>query len=157
MSVFGKRVSEYIGFEKVFLFLVAAVGLTRLALSVAGLPDATVRWLSMNVVILFGALYYGVVVYKSGFGSYRQLLPLMFFAVAILHTIAVIGILLFMAGFPNIFAAPEYSGSLGPSQQWIHIAAHLTIGMVAAPLVSWLVSSLAMRIAKSVAPRPATA
>ena len=33
----------------------------------------------------------------------------------------------------------------------------LTIGMLVAPLVSWLVASIAMRVAKSVAPRPATA
>jgi hypothetical protein len=156
-QVFGKRLSEYIAFEKVSLALIAVVGLARLGLSLAGLPDTTVRWLSMNVVIWAGAIYYGVVVYTRGFGSYRQLLPLMFFPFVILHTIAVTGILLTIFGMPNVFAAPEYSGPVTPDKQWLHILAHLTIGMVVAPLLTWAVASLAMRITKSVARRPAVA
>jgi hypothetical protein len=39
--MFGKRVSEYLAFEKVWLFLIAAVGLVRLGVSLAGAPDRT--------------------------------------------------------------------------------------------------------------------
>jgi len=80
-----------------------------------------------------------------------------FFQVLILHLIAVAGILLSMAGSPNIFAAPEYSGPAATRNQSLHALSHLTIGMVAAPLVLWAVGSLAMWITKKAARRPAVA
>jgi hypothetical protein len=77
--MFGKRLSQYLDFQKGILGLLATVGLARLGLSLAGLPDTTVSWLSMNVVAWAGALYYGVAVHTKDFGSYRQILPLGFF------------------------------------------------------------------------------
>jgi hypothetical protein len=153
--MFGKCVSEYIGFEKVWLGLIAVVGLARLFLSLAGLPDHTVAWLSMNVVVWAGALYFGVAVYTRGFGSYKQLLPLMIFATLTMQSIAVLGILLSIAGLPNVFTAPEFS--FGAQSQWIHLLAHLTIGLVVPPLLLWAVSSLVLLITKKVARRPAVA
>ena len=100
--MFDKRPSQYLGFQKVFLGLIAAVGLARLGLSLAGLPDTTVTWLSMTVVGWAAVLYYGIAVHTRGFGSYKQLLPLMIFQVVLVQTIAVLGILLAIAGFPNI-------------------------------------------------------
>jgi hypothetical protein len=151
--MFGKRVSQYLEFQWPLLALTAVVGLARLGLSLAGTPDATVRWLSMNVLLWAGAVYYGVSVYRRGFGGYKQLLPLVFFQVVILHAVAVTGILLAIAGFANVFAAPEFSGIVAQNQ-WLHALSHLTIGMIAAPLVLWGVASLAMWIAKRAAPRP---
>jgi hypothetical protein len=155
--IFGKRLSQYLGFQKLFLVLTAAVGLARLGSSLAGLPDDSARWLSMNLLVWAGAVYYGIAVHARGFGSYKQLLPLVFLQVTILHVIAVAGIVLSIAGFPNIFAAPEYSGPVTPESQWLHALSHLTIGMVAAPLVLWGVASLALWITKRVARRPALA
>jgi len=155
--MFNKRLSEYLGFEKPVLALLAAVGLARLGLSLAGVPDTTVRWLSMNVVVLAGILYCGVTVHTRGFGSYKQLLPLVFFQVVVLHSIAVLGILLAIGGFPNIFAAPGYSGPAAPESQWTHILAHLTIGMIVPPLLGWGIASLTLLITKKVARRPAAA
>jgi len=67
--MFGKRVSQYLAFQWPLLALTAAFGLARLGLSLAGTPDATVRWLSMNVLLWAGAFYYGVAVHRRGFGS----------------------------------------------------------------------------------------
>jgi len=89
--MFGKQLSQYLGFQKVVLGLLAAVGLARLGLSLAGLPDSTVAWLSMNVVAWAGALYYGVAVHTRGFGSYKQILPLAFFQTLLQQSIAVLG------------------------------------------------------------------
>src|SRR5262245_12855592 len=127
--MFGKRVSQYLELQWPLLAATAAVGLLRLGLSLAGTPDTTVRWLSMNVLLWLGAFYYGFAVHRRGFGSYKQLLPLVFFQVVILHAVAVTGILLAIAGFPNVFAAPEFSG-LVAQNQWLHALAHLTIRMV---------------------------
>ena len=150
--MFGKPTSQYLGFEKVFLGLIAAVGLARLGLSLSGVPDAAVRWLSMNVVLWGGTLYYGAAVHTSGFGSYKQLLPLTFFQTLLFHLIAVTGILLTIAGVPNIYAAPEFSGPAAQNQ-WLHALAHLTIGLLAATLIWWGVACLAMWITRKVAAR----
>jgi hypothetical protein len=75
MKIFGKGFSEYVSFEKGFLILVLVVGLARLGLSLAGLPTATVKFVSLTVLLLLGLIYYSVRVHTSGFGSYMQLLP----------------------------------------------------------------------------------
>jgi hypothetical protein len=153
--MFGKPISSYLAFEKVWLASIAAVGLVRLGLSLAGLADHTVAWFSMNVVVWAGALYFGVAVHTKGFGSYPQLLPLMIFATLTMQSIAVLGILLSIAGMPNVFTAPEFS--FGVQSQWVHLLAHLTIGLVAPPLLLWAVSSLVLLITKKVSRRPAVA
>ena len=157
--MFGKRLSEYLKFQKVWLALIAAVGLARLGLSLAGLPDRTVMFLSMTAVGWAAVIYYGVAVHTKGFGGYKQLLPLMIFQVVLVQAIAVAGILLAIAGFPNIYAAPEYSGPpfARSSNQWSHALAHLTIGIVVPVLLWWGVASLVLLITKRVARRPAVA
>jgi hypothetical protein len=151
--MFGKRISQYLDFQKVVLGLMAVVGLARLGLSLAGLPDTTVRWLSMNAVGWGAAFYYGVAVYTKGFGSYKQILPLAFFQTLLQQGIAVLGILLAIGGRPNVFAAPEYS--FGTQSQWVHVAAHLTVGIIVPPLLLWGVASLVMLITRKVARQPA--
>src|SRR5436190_244006 len=83
-------------------------------------------FVSVTVVGWAAVLYYGVAVHTRGFGSYKQLLPLMVFQVVLVQSIAVAGILLAIAGFPNIYAAPEYSGPpfARSSNQWAHVLAH---------------------------------
>ena len=153
--MFGKPLRQYLAFQRVVLILLAAVGLARLGLSLAGLPNATVLWLSMNLVAWAGTFYYGVAVHTKGFGSYRQLLPLVILQMIVFQVIAVLGILLSIAGFPNIFAAPEYS--FGGQSQWIHLLAHLTVGIVVPSLLSWGVASLVMLVTRKVSRPLATA
>ncbi len=157
--MFGKRVSEYLAFEKVWLILLAAVGLGRLVLSLAGAPDHLVVFLSMTVVGWAAVLYYGVAVHTRGFGSYRHLLPLLFFQIVVVQAIAVAGILLAIAGWPNIYAAPEFSGPpfARSANQWSHALAHLTIGIVAPVLLGWGVGSLLLLVTRKVSRRPAVA
>lgn len=151
--LFGKRVGQYLAFQKVFLVLVAAVGLARLGLSLAGLSNATVAWFSMNAVSWVAVLFYGVTVHTRGFGSYKQLLPLGFFQILVQQLVAVLGILLTIAGQPNVFGAPEYS--FGAQSQWLHALAHVTIGLAVPTLLFWGVGSVVLLITKKVAKGPA--
>lgn len=155
--MFGKPVFEYLRFQRVVLALLVGVGLARLGLSLAGLPDASVRWLSMNVVLWGGTLYYGIAAERAGFGRYKQLLPLVFFQLLPFHGIAVLGILLAVAGLPNIYAAPEFSPPFGAGSQWVHALAHLTIGMAVPTLLLWGVAALAFRTTKALSRRPVVA
>ena len=150
----GKPLSAYLAFQWPFLALIVAVGLLRLGLSLAGVGDQSVRWASMNVVLWAATIYYGVAAYRRRFGGYRQLLPLVFVQLVPFHAIAVLGILLAIGGYPNVFSAPEFSPPFaGPNNQWLHVLAHLTIGMIVPTLLLWGVASLAFRITKAAAPR----
>lgn len=149
--MFGRSWAEYVSFHRVFLALILAVGLARLGLSLAGLPDSSARWVSMNVPLWAGTLACGVAVHRTGFGGYRQLLPLVFLQLLPLHAVALLGIGLAAAGHPNILAAPEYGGQFGHT---LHAAAHLTLGLVIPSLLLWGVAALTLRITRSLAERP---
>jgi hypothetical protein len=158
MQIFGKSLTEYLAFQRVFLGLILVVGVLRLALSLAGVGNDTVRWLSVTVVALAGWLYYSIRVHTSGFGSYRHLLPLLVNQHVLAHGIVVIGLVIaIFTGQDNIYSAPEYSGG-GDGKNWVHVAAHVGIGMIGFSLVLWGLGSLVMLIARKASPRaPATA
>lgn len=144
MTIFGKRLSEYFAFSKLFLGLILVVGMARLALSLAGVPDSIARWLSITAVIWIGVLYYSIRVHTSGFGSYKHLLPICVLqgiaAQAIIVPAIVIAI---FTGNDNIFSAPEYSfGQDGKT--WLHVGGHLVLGTTIGPLIGWLVGCLIM-------------
>ena len=109
-KVLGKRLSEYFEFQKVFLALIAMAGVARLGISLAGVPDGTAKCFSMTVLAAASIFYYGTAVHMRRFGSYKQLLSLILIQSVLANSIAIIGIALTIAGFPNIFGAPEFSG-----------------------------------------------
>lgn len=155
--MFGKTLSEYVRFQKLILVLIAAVGLLRLALSLAGVPNDTAKFFSITVAGLVGLIYYAVAVHTSGFGSYKQILPLLLIQYVLANAIAIFGVVLALGGLPNIYAAPEYSGG-GQVPPALHIGGHVLIGMLGFSLVGWGLASLIMLVTKKVSgPRPATA
>lgn len=148
MTIFGKPLSEYVAFAKVFLLLIAIVGITRLALSLAGVENATVKWLSISVVSLVGLVYYAIRVHTTGFGSYKQLLALIVIQSIVAQAIIIAGIVIaIFTGRDNIFSAPEYSGG-GDGKTWLHAGAHLLFGVIAGSLLAWLIGSLIMFVTK---------
>ena len=160
MRIFGKSLSEYVSFEKGFLILVLVVGLARLGLSLAGVPNATVKFVSLTVVLLLGLIYYSVRVHTSGFGSYKRLLPVLALTVIVAQVVVVSGIMLAIGtGKDNIFSAPEYSGGAN-GKTWGHVAGHLIV-MVVGPLILWGIGSLIMLVTKKLTggrqPRTGTA
>jgi hypothetical protein len=152
MTVFGKKLSEYVAFQKTFLIVIAAVGIVRLVLSLAGVSDAATRWLSMTVVAIVATVYYGITVHTKGFGSYRQLLPLLVIQSVLAAVITIVGIVIAaVTGRPNIFTADEYGGTLSPA---MHIGGHVLGGIVVGPLIGWAIASVVMLITKKVKPGP---
>ena len=155
MTVFGKKLSEYVAFQKVILAAVVAVGVLKLALSLAGVSDAATRWVSLTAVALVSVFYYGIAVHTKGFGSYRHLLPLMVIQGVVANSIVIVGILISAAtGKANIFTADEYGGM---GNVPLHVGGHVIGGMVVGPLIGWAISSLVMLVAKKVRPTPSAA
>ncbi|HTG14717.1 MAG TPA: hypothetical protein VK747_05555 [Blastocatellia bacterium] len=144
MTIFGKRLSEYVAFCKPFLVLILVVGIARLALSLGGVPNSTAKWISITVVIWIGVLYYSIRVHTSGFGSYKQLLPICVLQSLAAQAIIVPGIILaIFTGKDNIYSIPEsFFGRDGKT--WVHVFAHLVVGTTIAPLIGWVVGCVIM-------------
>ena len=153
--MFGKTLAEYLRFQRVVLALIVLAWLVRLALSLGGVANSSARWVSVTVVLLAGVVYYGVAVYRQGFGSYRQLYPLMLIQSIVGEGLVALAIVLaILTSRDNIYTAPEFSGG-GDGKTWLHVGAHLFLGVIVLPLVSWAIGSLVMLVTRKVAPRPA--
>ena len=153
--MFGKSVGQYLSFQRWFLVAIVVVFVVRLGLSLAGTPNATAKWVSVTVMLLLGTLYYGVAVHTRGFGSYKQLYPLLLFQSLLGEGLVALGVALaIVTGRDNIYTAPEYSGG-GDGKNWMHVFAHVVVAAVILPLVSWAIASLVLLVTKKVAPKAA--
>jgi hypothetical protein len=148
--IFGKPLSEYISFSKPILWLITIVGIARLALSLGGVENGIVKWLSISVALLIGLVYFSIRVHTSGFGSYKQLLVVIFLQSVVAQLIIIAGIVIaIFTAKDNIFSAPEYSGG-GDGKTWLHVGAHFLLGTTVGPLIAWLVGSVIMFVTKKV-------
>ena len=148
MTIFGKHLSDYRAFSRGLILAILVIGIARLALSLGGMPNSTTRWLSMSVVMWIGVVYYAVRVHTSGFGSYKQLLPVLALPNLVAQSIAIVAIAIsIFTGVDNVFSAPEYSFG-GDGKTWAHLAAHVFIGPTVGSLVPWIFGCLIMFIAK---------
>jgi len=150
--IFGKSISDYVRFQKGILWLIVIVGLGRLVLSLAGVPNSTAKWISITAVIVVGAVYCTMKMHTSGFGSYKHLLPVLIIQDGLSQIIVAVSIVLAMLTHKdNIFSAPEFSGG-GDGKNWGHVGAHLLLGFVIAPLVFWIVGCGILLLLKKMAP-----
>jgi hypothetical protein len=154
MTIFGKPLSAYISFAKPILLLIVVVGVARLALSLLGVENSIVKFLSISVVMLLGLVYFAVRVHTTGFGSFKELLVLIVIQTALAQAIVIAGIVIaILTHHDNIFSAPEYSGG-GDGKTWLHAAAHLIVVIVGS-LVAWLVGSVILFVTKKAVQRDA--
>jgi hypothetical protein len=152
MTIFGKPLSEYVAFSKLFLILIPVVGITRLALSLNGVPNSTAKWFSMTALGLIGMVYYSIRVHTSGFGSYKQLLVILTLQNLMTQLISITGIVLaILTGTGNIFSSPEFAFG-GDGKTWLHVGAHLVIGTTAGSLMPWLVGSIILAATRKLTP-----
>jgi hypothetical protein len=148
MTVFNKRLSEYVAFTKLFLVLIAVAGIVRLALSLSGTPNSTAKWISITGLMWIGVVYYAVRVHTTGFGSYKQLLVIYFLQSLVAQAIIIAAIVLaIFTGVDNIFSAPEYAFG-GDGKTWLHAGAHLLLGTTAGTLVPWAIGSLILTVTR---------
>jgi hypothetical protein len=155
MTIFNKPLSQYLAFQKIFLWLIVVVGLARLGLSLAGVANPTVKWLSITVVSIVGIVYYAIRVHTSGFGSYKQLLALIFIQSIVAQAIIIAGIVIaIVTARDNIFSAPEYSPT-GDGKTWLHAGLHLLVGVFVASLLWWGIGSVIMWVTKKSTNNPA--
>jgi hypothetical protein len=148
MTFMNKPLSAYIQFQKRILILILVVGFLRLALSLAGVPNSTVKWLSVTAVAMIGIIYCAIKVPRTGFGTYRHLFPL-YWVQAVIGNSIICGaiVLAILTGTDNIYSVPEYSPT-GDGRTWFHVMAHALDGLFIGPVFGWLIGSAIMFVFK---------
>jgi hypothetical protein len=137
-----------VAFAKVFLILIPIAGITRLALSLSGEPNSSVKWVSVTALVSIGTIYYAVRVHMARFGSYKQLLAICFLLNLSAQVVIIFGIVLaIVTGTSNIFSSPEYAFG-GDGKTWLHAGAHALIGTTAGSIVPWLFGSVVLAITR---------
>ena len=148
MTIFGKPLSDYVAFCKPFLILIPLVGIIRLALSLAGTPNTTARWLSMTALIWIAVIYYSMRIHTTGFGSYKHLLVICVLLNLSMQAVSISAIVLAaLTNTVNIFSTPEFSFGVTP---WLHAAMHVVVGIPLGSLVPWLIGSLILAVTRKV-------
>ena len=167
-TMFGKKVKEYVRFERWILILIVVVFALRLGLSLAGvskaehpfitrtgiqtpLPKGT-EWLSINLVLLAGILYCAIAVQTRGFGTYKHLFPLLLFQTTLVHVLVGMAIILgIVTRHNNVFTAAEHCGVCGADGlRWSHALGHIVITPPLVSLVSWLPASAILFVTRRV-------
>lgn len=152
--MFGKPFSAYVRFAGLSLAIIAGVALLRLVLGMAGLSPSFGKILSVTYVLLLCALVWSARVHTTGFGSYKQILPVVWLqaATASIVIMAAIALAIF-TGQDNIYTVPEFTRG-APGRNWGHVAGHLIFGCVIGPLFLWALGSLVMLVTKTVSRGP---
>lgn len=131
---------------KAFMAGIFGMGVIRFILTASGLPDSTVRYFSMSVVIALGALYFAVTT-----NTHRERLHAAFFLIIpyMIVEVAALGYT-WATGHRTIFHSVDYSLGLSIVQ---HTLGHLAGGLTWEPLfvfifmeVVWLIYSLVARL-----------
>lgn len=120
---------------KGFIAAIAAVGFIRFVLSVSGLPNSTVKYVSMSVVILAGAIYFALTTptHKGRLkDAYLLILPYLVIEVLALGYT-------WGTGHQTIFHAQEYSLGYGIAA---HTLGHLVGGLTWEPLFLFLLMEI---------------
>jgi hypothetical protein len=162
--VFGKKLKEYVRFERWILILIVVVFALRLGLSLAGvsnaygpgkflLPQGT-EWVSINLVLLVGILYCAIAVQTRGFGTYKHLFPLILLQTSIAHGLIGMAIILgIVTGHNNVFTALEHCGVCGADGlKWGHAFGHIVLVPPLVSLISWLPASVILFVTRKVRP-----
>jgi hypothetical protein len=169
MTIFGRRLGEYVRFEAGLLALITVVGVVRFGLYQSGIyptgaPNAAppaqpedvasfVRWFSMTAVFALGALTLGVTAHRRGFGGYRHLLPLNLLAAVVVNWISALGVFVAIVfETDTIYSLPRFTAHGDPSGRTLHHAlGHLFLAPIVMALAGWMVSALVMLLTR---PRP---
>ena len=118
-----------------FIAAILGMGILRFILTVAGVPDSTVKYFAMTAVIAVGGVFVAIATktHKDRlFASYFLILPYM--------TIEVLALgYTWLSGQQTIFHAAEYSLRLGITA---HLAGHLVGGLTWEPLTLFLVMEI---------------
>jgi hypothetical protein len=158
--VFGRPLTYYLRLQAPALIAILVVFLARLVLSMAGVPNSTFKVLSVTLVLFLALPYYALLAKREGLG-FRHLYAMGLVQGLFSQTLVALAIVLGMiTGADNVYTIPEFypAASQGPGgpfpvdgKNWMHAGAHIVFaGLLALPLISWVISSVCLVIARRV-------
>jgi hypothetical protein len=120
---------------RIFIGLIAAMGVMRFALTIAGLPNSIVKFASMTVIIIAATVYFAV-----DSGSHKERLKIAYLLIIpyLIIEVAALGYT-WATGHPTIFHAEEYSLGYGIAA---HTIGHLIGGLTWEPLTVFVLMEI---------------
>lgn len=118
-----------------FIAAILGIGILRFILTVAGLPNSTVKYFSMLAVVAAGGVFFAIATktHKDRlFASYFLIIPYMVIEVLALGYT-------WLSGQQTIFHAPEYSLGFGIAT---HTLLHLVGGLTWEPLTLFILMEI---------------
>ena len=105
MSLFGKSLGDYARFVRTGMILIVLMGLVRFIVGISGVPyERATNLLSITILTILLSFIYGHKAATSGFGRYRQLLPMVFMLAATMYAFIIVAIVVEgLAGFNGYF------------------------------------------------------
>src|SRR6266853_3826933 len=118
-----------------FIAAILAMGIIRFVLTVSGLPDSTVKYFSMTVIIMAGTLYFAIAT-----GSHKERLKASYFLILpyLVVEVAALGYT-WASGRQTIFHSADYSFGMPIAY---HTLGHLVGGLSWEPLSAFVVMEI---------------
>jgi hypothetical protein len=155
MKICGYRLRDHIRLLAPFLGLITAVWLLRLSLDFAGAPRGVVRYFSVTVACAFSVLAATVMIHRSRFGSYPNVVASSLILVGWEQVLIILAIAIAaLTARENIFTVPEFSGPGEGPHYMRHIIGQLTFGIGAGVLYGAAMGCLLLRILRMLLPPP---
>jgi len=153
MKICGHRLRDHVRLLAPFLILIGIVWLLRLCLDFAGVSRSIVRLFSVTVACAFSILAATVVIHRSKFGSYPNVVAASLILAAWEQALIILAICAAaLTGRENIFTAPEFSGP-GVGHHYVkHIIGQLTYGVGADVLFGAATGCLLLWILRMILP-----
>jgi hypothetical protein len=128
---------------KVFMAVIASVGLVRFGLTLAGVSNDVVKYVSMTAVIAVGTVYYGVTL-----ATWRERMKAAYLLILPYMCVELLALGYgWMTGRPTIFHTPEYSFNTTVP---VHFIGHLVGGLTWEPLMLFVIMQVVAIVMRAV-------
>jgi hypothetical protein len=143
MSIFGKSVRDYFSFVRIGIILILAMGVVRFALGLSGVAyEKSTHLASLTILGWILAVIYGHLARVTGFGRYRQLLPMAFTLAVTMYGFIILAIVVeSQGGLHGYFHAPGLGLMPGGMSVVDHVIGQL-LAMLVTTVLLWALASL---------------
>jgi hypothetical protein len=150
MTLFGKKLGEYVRFARVGIILILLVGVARFIVGVSGIPyERATHLVSLTITALALAIVYGARAAATRFGGYRQLLPVAALLALTMYGFIIAAILVEgLGGIHGYFHAPGHGLAPGGIAIRDHIGGQL-LAMLFSIGVFWALATLGFAVWRS--------
>ena len=143
MLIFGKSLRDYFFFVRIGIILILVMGVVRFALGLSGVSyEKSTHLASLTILGWILAVIYGHFARVTGFGRYRQLLPMAFALAVTIYGFIILAIVVeSQGGLHGYFHAPGLGLMPGGMSVPDHVIGQL-LAMLGTTVFLWALASL---------------